>query len=71
MEYENVREVLKDMYAISQTKDLEIKTYAKPDCKTPTSTRQATAKDMQELMFEFVVNIADLLGMEDIYLNEE
>lgn len=69
MEYENVKEALKDMYAISQTKDLEIKTYTKPGCETPTSVRQATAKDMRELMFEFVVNIADLLGMEDIYLD--
>ena len=71
MEYENVREALKDMYAISQTKDLEIKTYTKPGCETPTSVRKATVKDMQDIMFEVAVNIADLLGLEEIYLDEE
>lgn len=33
--------------------------------------RKATVKDMQEYMFESVVNIADLLGLEEIYLGEE
>lgn len=69
VEYENVREALKDMYAISQAKDLKVRTYADPKCKTLINERQATVKDMQEMMFEFTASVADLLGMEEIYLD--
>ena len=48
-----------------------IKTCEEQNCTGLIEERKATVKDMQEMMFEVAVNIADLLGLEEIYLDEE
>lgn len=68
MEFENVRQALEYMYKVSQLDEITIRTYDNTDL---IEERKATVKDMQEYMFESVVNIADLLGLEEIYLGEE
>ena len=68
MEFENVRQALEYMYKVSQLDEITIRTYDNTDL---IEERKATVKDMQEYMFESVVNIADLLGLEEIYLDEE
>ncbi|KAF0552540.1 hypothetical protein [Pediococcus acidilactici] len=63
-EFDNVKEALKDAIEIAESKG--IKTKAGND-----KYHSATAEDIQELMQERLYNIADLLGMSDLYLNEK
>lgn len=71
MEFENIRQALEYLYELSQLDEITIKTYEKQNCTGLIEERKATVKDMQETMFEVAVNIADLLGLEEIYLDEE
>ena len=71
MEFENIRQALEYLYELSQLDEITIKTYEKQDCKDLIEERHATVKDMQDIMFEVAVNIADLLGLEETYLDEE
>lgn len=71
MEFENVREALEYLYELSQLDEITIQTYKKQNCKDLIEERKATVKDIQEYVFEVAVNIADLLGLEEIYLDEE
>ena len=70
MEFEIVRQALEYLYELSQLDEITIKTYEKQNCTELIEERKATVKDMQEYMFEVAVNIADLLGLEEIYLDE-
>ena len=71
MEFENVRQALEYLYKLSQLDEITIQTYEKQNYTGLIEERKATVKDMQEYMFEVAVNIADLLGLEEIYLGEE
>ena len=71
MEFENIRQALEYLYELSQLDEITIKTYEKQNCTGLIDERKETVKDMQEMMFEVAVNIADLLGLEEIYLDEE
>lgn len=63
-EFENVRDALKDSIEIAD---------AKPwgDIKEGGTVRPVTIQDVQDLMQERLYNIADLLGMSDLYLEGE
>lgn len=61
MEFENVKAALKDAIDVASGTDLKVKTDDGEFC-------EATVRDVQELMNERLYNIADLLGMEDLYL---
>lgn len=71
MEFENIRQALEYLYELSQLDEITIKTYENQNSTGLIEERKATVKDMQEYMFEATVNIADLLGLEEIYLDEE
>ena len=68
MEFENVRQALEYLLDVAQSTEMVTKTY---DDTGLIEERHATVKDMQEMMFEVAVNIADLLGLEEIYLEKE
>ena len=68
MEFENVRKALEYLLDVAQSTEMITKTY---DGTGLTEERKATVKDMQDIMSEVAVNIADLLGMSEIYLNKE
>ncbi len=70
MEFKNVRQALEFLYKISQLDEVTIQTYEKQDCIGLIEEREATVKDMQEYMLEMTTNIADLLGLEEIYLDD-
>lgn len=55
-EFENVRSALKSLFEITDA--VAIKVDGKP----------ATVKDIQEMVLERAVGIADLLGMSELYL---
>ena len=64
-EYDNVRDCLKDLLAFNDTrnKDFRVKDEEGKE-------HEATIKDLQELNAEALYNLADLLGMSDLYLCE-
>ena len=70
MEFKNVRQALEFLYKLSQLDEVTIQTYEKQDCIGLIEEREATVKDMQEYMLEMTTNIADLLGLEEIYLDD-
>lgn len=63
MEFDNVKAILRD--AIEITEGKEMKTRIGND-----EYRNATAGDVQELIKERLYNIADLLGMSELYLDK-
>lgn len=70
MEFKNVRQALEFLYKLSQLDEVTIQTYEKQNCTGLIKEREATVKDMQEYMLEMTTNIADLLGLEEIYLDD-
>lgn len=64
-EYDNVRDCLKDLLAFNDTRNEDFR--VKDEDGTD---REATVKDLQELNTEALYNLADLLGMSDLYLSE-
>lgn len=63
MEFDNIKDVLKDAIEIAEGKEMKTKI-------GNGEYRNATADDVQELIKERLYNIADLLGMSDIYLDD-
>ena len=68
MEFENVKQALEYLLDVAQSTEMVTKTY---DGTGLIGERHTDVKDMQDIMFEVAVNIADLLGLEEIYLDEE
>lgn len=68
MEFENVRRALEYLLDVAQSTEMTMKTY---DGTGLIEERQTDVKDMQDIMFEVAISIADLLGLEEIYLGEE
>lgn len=60
MEFENLREALAFMLDIN----------SESSAVTNEDNRPASVDDMKELNMEALVNIADLLGMSDLYLDD-
>ncbi|WP_187959044.1 hypothetical protein [Carnobacterium maltaromaticum] len=58
MEFVNVKEALRYLVDLSQAKKIEV------------NGQLATTDQVQELFHETLVNVADLLGHEDVYLNK-
>lgn len=63
MEYENVKEALKDAIEIAESK--EVITW-----DIDTNSRLATTEEVQEMILERLYNIADLLGLSELYLEK-
>ncbi|MBY4581304.1 hypothetical protein ACYJ1T_06950 [Pediococcus pentosaceus] len=62
-EFENVKDALKEAIEIADAK--EIKTKVGKNEYHP-----ATTEEVQEMLSERLYNIADLLGMSDLYLDD-
>ena len=63
MEYENVKEALKDAIEIAESK--EVITW-----DIDTNSRPATTEEVREMIRERLYNIADLLGLSELYLKK-
>lgn len=63
MEYENVKEALKDAIEIAESE--EVITW-----DIDTNSRLATTEEVQEMIRERLYNIADLLGLSELYLEK-
>ena len=67
MEFENVRQALEFLVECLESESIKVKVYEGSEFVLE---RDATAQDVKDTVFEVVANIADLLGMSDIYLKE-
>lgn len=62
--HENVKDALKEAIDIAESPEVKIK-------QGDNDWRVCTTKEVQESIVERLYNIADLLGMSEIYLNKE
>lgn len=71
MNYENVKDALKELVALNTpgTTFGTISTII--DSGVKIDTREFELKDLQESNYELLANVCDLLGMSEIYLEEE
>jgi hypothetical protein len=60
MQFESVRETLEFLFDIN----------SKSSAVTNQDNQPASVDDMKELNMEALANVADLLGMSDLYLND-
>lgn len=65
-EFENVHEILEELEAINDPQS-ELPRQYETDTNGTTVERPATAKELQELNYEDIAILCDLLGMSDIY----
>lgn len=62
-EFENVKDALQEAIEIVDAKEIRTKTGT-------SESHLATAEEIQSLLQERLYNIADLLGMSDLYLDD-
>lgn len=67
-EFENVRQVLEELVAINDPKNKLGEIKEQDENGLIFSERPATARDLQEINYDDLCNVCDLLGMSDIYL---
>lgn len=70
MNYENVRDALKELITLNDPNTTFGKVSTIIDSGVKTSERKFELKDLQESNYELLANICDLLGMSEIYLND-
>lgn len=58
MEFENVKDALKSAMEYAESSNLQV------------DGKPATAEDIQEMVRELLYNVADLLGMSEVYLGK-
>ena len=71
MNYENVKDALKALVALNNPGTTFGKVSTIIDSGVKTGERKFEVKDLQESNYELLANVCDLLGMSDIYLDEE
>lgn len=71
MNYENVKDALKELVALNSPGTTFGKVSTITDSGVKTGERKFEVKDLQESNYELLANVCDLLGMSDIYLDEE
>lgn len=70
MNYENIRDALKELVALNNPNTTFGKVSTIIDSGVKTGERKFELKDLQESNYELLANICDLLGMSEIYLND-
>lgn len=70
-DFENVRQVLEELEAINNPKNKLGKVREQNEDGLIFSQDPATVQDLQEMNYEDLCSLCDLLGMSDIYLGGE
>ncbi|MDW3821471.1 hypothetical protein [Klebsiella quasipneumoniae] len=70
MNYENVKDALKELVILNDPNTTLLKVSTTIDSGLKTSERKFELKDLQESNYELLANVCDLLGMSEIYLND-
>lgn len=71
MNYENVRDALEELVSLNNPGTTFVKVSTIIDSGAKIDTRKFELKDLQESNYELLANVCDLLGMSEIYLDEE
>lgn len=71
MNYENVKDALKELVALNSPGTTFGKVSTITDSGMKTDERKFKLKVLQESNYELLANVCDLLGMSEIYLDEE
>lgn len=72
MEFENVKEALKLLLLMNDTKlNPEENFEVEVADEEKILKRKGTVTDLQEFNYEALVNLADILGMSELYLGEK
>lgn len=71
MNYENVKDALKELVSLNNPGTTFVKVSTIIDSRAKIDTREFELKDLQESNYELLANVCDLLGMSEIYLEEE
>lgn len=70
MNYENVKDALKELVALNNPNTTFGKVSTIIDSGAKTGERKFELKDLQESNYELLANVCDLLGMSEIYLDD-
>lgn len=70
MNYENVRDALKELVTLNDPNTTFGKVSTIIDSGVKTGERKFELKDLQESNYELLANVCDLLGMSEIYLDD-
>lgn len=70
MNYENVKDALKELVALNSPGTTFGKASTVIDSGVKTDERKFELKDLQESNYELLANVCDLLGMSEIYLDD-
>ncbi len=68
MNYENVKDTLKELVTLNDPNTTFDKVSTITDSGAKINRRKFELKDLQESNYELLANVCDLLGMSDIYL---
>lgn len=68
MNYENVKDALKELVTLNDSNTTFDKVSTITDSGVKINRRKFELKDLQESNYELLANVCDLLGMSDIYL---
>ena len=68
MNYENVKDSLKELVTLNDPNTTFDKVSTITDSGVKINRRKFELKDLQESNYELLANVCDLLGMSDIYL---
>ena len=67
--FKNVHEILEELEAINNPQS-ELPRHYETGTNGTTTERPVVAKELQELNYEDIASLCDLLGMSDIYLGD-
>ena len=68
MNYENVKDALKELVTLNDPNTTFDKVSTITDSGVKINRRKFELKDLQESNYELLANVCDLLGVSDIYL---
>lgn len=70
MNYENVKDALKELVTLNSHNTTFGKVSTVIDSGVKIDERKFKLKDLQESNYELLANVCDLLGMSEIYLDD-
>lgn len=71
IEYENVRDVLKELIRLNEPGTVFGKVSTITDGGVKTGEREFAIRDLQDSNYELLANVCDLLGMSEVYLEDD
>lgn len=70
-EYENVRDALKELVRLNEPGTTYSKVSTIIDSGIKKDERDFTIRDLQDSNYELLANVCDLLGMSEVYLEDD